>query len=225
MRQFIVYACPTGILAEQLSIYFAQDVGKRRRHTADRYIPYCALTELFYDQGQTIPLYLQALDRLHEQWVRSRPHPGGMTLTPWMLQEGYHGLELEAPWLRQMMVQFVCQAHSPSRQTMLRLKTWLPLYPLYDLDGSNLDGSSLDGSSRDASQAMLPSSAQDPIHLPTSAGWDLCFYEQRSPFELICHRAWPLQPYTRPAENANLSSRLSLAGQLAIPNSRPHLRV
>lgn len=210
MRQFIVYACPTGILAEQLSIYFAKDVGKRRGHAADRYIPSCALTELFHDQVQTIPLYLQALDRLHEQWVRSRSHLGGMTLTPWMLQEGYHGLELEAPWLRQMMVQFVCQAHSPSRQTMLRLKTWLPLCPLYELDGSSLDGS----------QPVLPSFAQDPIPLPTSAEWDLCFYEQRSPLELICHRSWPLQSYTRPAENANRSSRLNLAGQLATPNPR-----
>ncbi|TVQ21356.1 MAG: hypothetical protein EA367_06065 [Leptolyngbya sp. DLM2.Bin15] len=164
---------------------------------------------MFRDHVRTIPLYLQTLDRLHEQWVRSRSNLGGMTLTPWMLQEGCHGLELEAPWLRQMMVQFVCQAHSPSRQDMLQLKTWLPLSPFHRLDGSDLD----------ASQGfMLPSVVQDPIQPMVSDGWDLRFYERRSNHRWICHRSWPLQPHARPANDRNLSARFMITEPLATPS-------
>jgi ubiquitin-associated SH3 domain-containing protein len=174
--QFIVYACPTGELADQIATYFEKSAAQCGFNAAHQYMPHCTLTGFFWEQPKTAPRYVQTLERAYKLLARSRPHPA-ITVNKLTFRPDWHGLELEAPWLQKLMTYFTCTADSPSRKEPIRLKSWLHLSLAYDFSPEQ------ESDLRELAETLVDPGA--PVE------WDLRFY-QRQQNRWICHTKLPL---------------------------------
>src|SRR5687768_6777172 len=129
--KFIVYACPTGLLAEQVSTYFRAAKTAFGHNPAHDYMPHCTVTGFFHDKHSSLPMYREALARAMEHLSAERPQPT-VRVTAALFREDFHGLTLDSPWLKALAADFARHAHSPSRREPLRLKEWLHLSFAYD---------------------------------------------------------------------------------------------
>jgi len=195
-NEFIIYACPTGILAEQLKLYFEQSLTNCGPNTAHRFMPHCTLTGFFREQGSAIPLYLRALERAINRALPICPQPP-IVVRGLVFRPDWHGLELESPWLKQLMVNIASTATSPTRQTPLRLKDWLHLSLAYEF--------------RADEEESLRVLAQDLIDPAAPVDWELRFY-QRHPHNnsWICHHVWPLKQKRKPKSSGQEAHTLTM---------------
>ncbi len=177
MPKFIVYACPEGDLAAQLDLYFQKSRALCGPNTAHDYMPHCTLTGFFEEASRAVPNYVQRLDRAYRLLERSRPDPV-MVIKGLVVRPDWHGLELESPWLKKLMVTFACTATSPTRKDPLRLKDWLHLSLAYGF-----------ASEQTSTLADLAQTQVDPTAAVT---WELRFYQRNPDNSWICHRRWPL---------------------------------
>lgn len=177
-NSFIIYACPTGELAEQLDRYFQQTLTACGANAAHHYMPHCTLTGFFQDEETAIPLYVQALDRALSQ-AQSCLTPV-MTIQQLTFCPDWHGLELQSEWLKKMMTTFATFATSSTRQDALRLKDWLHLSLAYEFQPEQSE--------------LLIRLAQECINLQASVLWELRFYQRHSDHRWTCHRSWQLDP-------------------------------
>lgn len=174
--RYIVYACPGGALAEQLTTYFARSLVGHGPNAAHNYMPHCTLTGFFTDVPASVPMYTAALA---QALVRNQERPNpvirvlGMECTP-----QFHGLLLEANWLKQVIADFAVLAVSPSRTEAVRLKDWLHLSLAYEFPPE-----------QHAALAALAHELVDPF---AAATWELRFYERHANLTWTCHAAWPL---------------------------------
>ena len=177
----IVYACPTGELAEQIEQYFQQSLAVCGANAAHRYMPHCTLTGFFQDEETAIPLYVQALDDALNQ---AQPYPTpAITIQQLTFRPDWHGLELQSDWLKQAIATFATLAVSPTRPDALRLKDWLHLSLAYEFQAEQ-------------SKALLQL-AQKHIHLQSPVRWEVRFYQRHSSphspdQHWTCHQSWQL---------------------------------
>lgn len=177
MAEFIVYVCPTGELAEQIQRFFEESLVQHGANTAHAYMPHCTLTGFFEDRFAAVPLYTQRLTRSYKRAYPSRTDPI-ITVEGLTFKADWHGLELQSPWLKHLMVDFACTAVSPTRKSALRPKNWLHLSLAYGFPSEQSDALS-----------KLATSLVDP---QAAVAWELCFYERRSPKDWCCHCRLPL---------------------------------
>ena len=185
MADLIVYACPIGPLARQIEAYLEKSQQTIGRNAAHAYMPHCTLTGFFSDEKSAFPIYLSALEKVlceHSQHISNPP----ITLEEILFREKWHGLTLQANWLKQMVAEFAQQAHSPTRTENLRLKDWLHLSLAYDFKPE--DG------------AMLEQLAKEMINLSAEVAWEVRFYEREQNrstqvsihHKWLCHGSWPI---------------------------------
>ncbi|MBD3884636.1 hypothetical protein IFO70_23125 [Phormidium tenue FACHB-886] len=175
-ESFIVYACPTGELAEQLDRYFQQSLTVCGANAAHRYMPHCTLTGFFQDEAVAVPLYVQALNRALSQ-AQPCLNPV-ITIQQLTFRSDWHGLELQSDWLKTMIVNFATLAASPTRRNALRRKDWLHLSLAYEFQ-------------REQSESLIQL-AQEYISLQASVQWELRFYQRHSDQRWTCHQFWQL---------------------------------
>lgn len=173
----IVYACPVGELAQQLERYMHQSQLACGPNAAHRYMPHCTLTGFFEDQLSALPRYLDALHAARERAWPTRPAQP-VTVLGMELRESFHGLLLDAPWLKTLIVDFAARAESPTRVGHLRLKEWLHLSLAYEFQPDHADH-----------LAQLARRLVQP-HAP--ANWELRFYQRLPDWQWQLHRSWPL---------------------------------
>lgn len=177
MPQFILYACPTGTLAEQLQVFFSESLAQCGRNAAHAYMPHCTLTGFFDDFNRAVPIYTRTLVRAYKRAMGSRPNPV-VTITDLSFKPDWHGLELDAPWLQQLILDFACTADSPSRKTTIRPKSWLHISLAYDFVADQAEA--------------LTQLAQIIVDPTAPADWELRFYQRNPGNQWICHQALPL---------------------------------
>ncbi|HEY9646941.1 MAG TPA: hypothetical protein V6C88_11255 [Chroococcidiopsis sp.] len=174
--QFIVYACPTGPLADQLAHYFEHSLRQCGRNAAHAYMPHCSLTGFFRDDETAAPLYRRAIAQALSQ---APPCPDPViAITGLHFRPDWHGLELQSDWLKQLIANFAQLSISCTRDEPLRLKTWLHLSLAYDFP-----------TDRAAHLTHLAQTHIDP-HAPV--GWELRFYQRHPDHTWTCHQSWPL---------------------------------
>ena len=171
MPQFIFYACPTGPLAQQLAAYFERTQQSCGPNAAHAYMPHCTLTGFFEDESSAIADYIEALDGALLESRDRIPTPP-ISIRQMTFRPRWHGLALEAPWLKQLIATLAMRATSPTRREPLRLKDWLHLSLAYRFDP--------------ACEPTLRQAASDLIDLSAPVGWELRFY-QRSDSRWQCH--------------------------------------
>ncbi|MBE9100198.1 hypothetical protein [Vacuolonema iberomarrocanum] len=175
--QFILYACPEGLLGEQIKAYLARSVAACGANAAHQYMPHCTLTGFFEDVVDQATAYGDLLDRLLTAALPSCSHPV-ITLSALIFRQNWHGLEVESPWLRQLALQFRDRAESPTRRSPIRPKSWLHLSLAYDFSPDH--------------DAHLRQLAEADVNPDSPVTWSLRFYERRPGNQWICHRNWPL---------------------------------
>ena len=174
--EFILYACPIGLLADQLDQYFRSSLACCGRNSAHNYMPHCTLTGFFRDRETAIPLYIRSIAAALQLW---QPYPQpALSVTNMTFRSDWHGLELESSWMRSFVATFAEIAHSPTRQESLRLKDWLHLSLAY-------------GFAPEHSQCLLQL-AQSHVHWSASVSWQLRFYQRHLDRSWICHQSWSL---------------------------------
>lgn len=147
--QLILYAIPTGLLAEQCDRLFRM-VRAIAPTTAQTYPPHCTLTGFFHRPVHRVHEVIDAFERTcaepavraamadagdrlvarrHVQALGVRRHPD------WL------GIELEAPVLRHVATVFAGELARSRRagDDAIRLKDWLHLSLAYDCDAALLD--------------------------------------------------------------------------------------
>ena len=172
--QFIIYACPMGELNTQLETYFRLSREQCGENNAHNYMPHCTLTGFFADELSSVGYYLQALDRAyHEAGDRSFE----IKIRQLVFNPGWHGLELQAEGIKDLIKDFVRLETSPTRQENIRLKDWLHLSLAYGFKPQN--------------RAKLEILAQETINLEADVAWELRFY-QRVEGNWNCLKTWIL---------------------------------
>lgn len=177
MAKLILYACPVGPLAQQIAQYFQQSQQQCGKNLAHAYMPHCTLTGFFEDQESAIPIYVAAV---REAWATYReqiPTPPieiqGLSFRP-----DWHGLVLQADWLKQMVVCFSQSANSPTRLEALRLKDWLHLSLAYGFQPMH--------------EERLKALAQSIVDVSAAVKWDVRFYGRSSKNVWTCYDTVPL---------------------------------
>ena len=95
-RELIVYATPTGALADQCATYFAraEELGGT---TAQTYPPHCTLTGFFRRRPDRVPAIVDCVT----EHIASTAHPpqGAVTVVGLRQLDDWIGLELDSSWL------------------------------------------------------------------------------------------------------------------------------
>ncbi|MBC8162950.1 MAG: hypothetical protein H7Z42_17215 [Roseiflexaceae bacterium] len=177
MSEYIVYACPRGVLGEQIERYFAASRTQYGLNAAHRYPPHCTLTGFFHDQEDALGVYTQALAEAQQLASACRP-ARAIEITDMQLGEQWHGLTLESAWLKGMIASFAQRAASPTRRDALRLKDWLHLSLAYEFPA--------------AQREPLARLAQAHVDPAAQVAWELRLYERQPGDTWTCHSAWPL---------------------------------
>ncbi|MEO1591887.1 MAG: hypothetical protein AAFU71_11420 [Cyanobacteria bacterium J06632_22] len=170
LTELILYACPSGPLAQQIEAYFDRSRLQYGANRAHAYMPHCTLTGFFHDRPSAIPEYVQAAQQALNQ------HPNGtVTIDQLRLKPDWHGLELTSPWLEQVAATFAAQGDSATRTDAIRLKTWLHLSLAYGFDK--------------AQHGPLSQLAENMIDPTQPVTWQIRFYERQPEGRWTCH--WP----------------------------------
>lgn len=174
--QFIIYACPVGELNSQIETYFNKSRELYGENSAHKYMPHCSLTGFFADELSSISIYLEALDRAYLEAKNSLSLD--IEIKQLAFKENWHGLELQADGVKQLMSNFTCLETSTTRQEKIRLKNWLHLSLAYDLDREHTE--------------ELQDLASEIIDPKAKVNWDLRFYQKNADWTWKCLKAWPI---------------------------------
>ncbi len=122
-RELILYACPTGPLADDLEAFFAEATSRLGPTTAQTYPVHCTLTGFFRRRGERADA---ALRRLGEVIDEVGPPPeGSVTVDRLGVHDGWVGLELSSPWLLDLIDVVVAADDVIGDEDALRPKDWL----------------------------------------------------------------------------------------------------
>ncbi|MGV2828025.1 hypothetical protein [Myxosarcina sp. GI1(2024)] len=177
LNKFIVYACPVGKLNSQLETYFQQSRELYGHNKAHNYMPHCTLTGFFEDRLSSISVYLQALDLAYQK-AQDNYLSLEIDINKLIFSENWHGLEIQADGLKQLIADFAGLANSPTRQEEIRLKDWLHLSLAYDFNPKNA--------------AKLHNLAIATIDIKASVNWELRFYQKSPDWSWRCLQSWCL---------------------------------
>lgn len=183
LTKLIVYACPVGPLAQQIETYLASSQATYGVNAAHAYMPHCTLTGFFEDERNAIPDYVELLGSVLEEYGDRIPTPS-IKIKRLTFNPRWHGLELEADWLKQLIANFAERSHSPTRNESLRLKDWLHLSLAYEFENDHAAG--------------LEQLAKEIVDISSAVAWEVRFYERLlvdTPVPLQesawkCHGCW-----------------------------------
>ena len=129
--ELILYATPTGVLADACERYFAEATALGAT-TAQTYPPHCTLTGFFRRSPDRISV---VADEVREVIGADPAVPDGEVRIVQLLQtDEWIGLELSSPWLEDLTRRFADVHAVKPGEDALRPKDWLHLSLAYGVD-------------------------------------------------------------------------------------------
>ncbi len=92
--------------------------------------------------------------------------------------EDWHGLEIQAEPLKELIANFAQLATSATRSEELRLKNWLHLSLAYDFNSEHRE--------------QLKQLAREIINLQADVNWELRFYQKKPDWSWKCWQYWDI---------------------------------
>lgn len=185
MDKFALYACPTGSLADQIQAFLDRSQATWGNQAIPLGLPCCKLIDPFEEQGGTLPVYTQTLERAYKRGMRSRPDIA-LQIEGWQQTADSLTLALTAPWLRQVMVNFACTVKSPTRKTPLCIQEHLRLVLSR-------------GQGKAQTQAMAQL-AEEMIDISRPSHWEMRFYQRTVRQPWMVRQTWVLGEGLRSVE-------------------------
>ncbi|WP_019509430.1 hypothetical protein [Pleurocapsa sp. PCC 7319] len=176
-RKFIIYACPVGKLNRFLETYLAKSCQLCGENTAHKYMPHCTLTGFFNADFQSVTLYIEALNQTYIE-AKYQNLSLDIEIIKLTFNEKWHGLELQANGLKQLIRNFTLLTNYSNRLEQLRLKDWLHLSLAYDFDPEDSN--------------KLQNLATEIIDLKADVSWELRFYQKNMDWSWNCLKSWVL---------------------------------
>lgn len=176
-KKFIIYACPIGELNSLLETYLAKSHQLCGANTAHKYMPHCTLTGFFTTGFQSVPLYIEALNQAYIE-AKYQNLSLDLKIIKLTFNDKWHGLELQADGLKQLMLNFAVLDNSAKQKEKLRLKDWLHLSLAYDFNPEDSD--------------KLQDLAREIIDLQADVSWELRFYQKNIDWSWNCLKSWGL---------------------------------
>jgi ubiquitin-associated SH3 domain-containing protein len=177
VTKFILYACPTGQLADQIDTYFETAKTNYSWNPALDYMPHCSLTGFFHDKAAAAQHYTLALEHILERMRSSQPDPV-MQVTGMIFNSDFHGLTLQSSWLADLTKAFAATTCLEMRREAIRIKEWLHLSLAYQF--------------KPEEHNALEALARQLVNPKAAVGWELRFYQRRDENQWTCHGCWPL---------------------------------
>ena len=174
---FIIYACPVGELNNQLEAYFTKSLQLYGENTAHKYLPHCTLTGFFTDELSSVLFYIEALNKAYIK-TKNNNLSLDIEIKQLTFNKNWHGLELQADGLKELIANFAQIENSPTRTEKIRLKDWLHLSLAYDFDCQ--DGE------------KLKALATELIDLNSKINWELRFYQKNPDWTWKCLQSWSI---------------------------------
>ncbi len=157
-RELILYATPTGPLADCCDAYF-QWAGDNTT-TAQEYPPHCTLTGFFRRAGARAD---ELIDRTKAMIAEAGPVPdGAVDVVSLMTTDDWVGLELRSPWLLGLATEIAVADRPTGEEDALRLKDWLHLSLAYGVDDLTDHGAR----------------ARRSVDIGLTAGWEVALWER-----------------------------------------------
>jgi ubiquitin-associated SH3 domain-containing protein len=172
LEKFIVYACPTGELFEQIEVYYHRSKTACGQNLAHQYMPHCSLTGFFEAPVDEMPIYLEALQQAYQQ-AKQQNIPLSIQILGMTFKPDWHGLELEGIGIQKIITDFIQKVEKSYVEVQLRPKNWLHLSLAY-------------GFKLQHSQA-LKQLAQQSVNPQTPTAWELRFYQRHFNGQWTCH--------------------------------------
>ncbi len=163
-----------GELNQKLEAYFQKSLSVCGENKAHKYMPHCTLTGFFTDNINYITYYLEALDQAYI--VAKNYLDLSIKIKQLTFKNNWHGLELQADGLKQLIVNFSQIEKSPTRNEKLRLKDWLHLSLAYDFNPEDGD--------------KLQNLATEIVDLEANVNWELRFYQKNPDWTWNCLKSW-----------------------------------
>ncbi|MEM9132934.1 MAG: 2'-5' RNA ligase family protein [Actinomycetota bacterium] len=156
----ILYATPTGALAQQIEAFFAQVTTELGPTTAQSYPPHLTLTGFFHRRPADLG---RVIDEATTVIERHRPVPTeAVRVTGLVSRDDWVGLTVESALLEQATAEFVAEHALVDGDDALRPKDWLHLSLAYGVDALDPYGER----------------AQELIDPATDTGWELGLWER-----------------------------------------------
>ena len=172
--QFIVYACPVGKLNKQIEIYLHQGSELYGANSAHKYMPNCTLTGFFNAELNSIPVYIEALDKAYIEAKNNLD----IKIKQFTFNEDWHGLELKAENIKTLIINFFQNKTINNYQEKLRLKDWLHLSLAYNFNPEY--------------ESKLKQLALETIDLKSDVNWELRFYQKNPDWSWKCLQSWKI---------------------------------
>lgn len=172
----IVYACPVGALAQSLARYFRVAAERFGPNEAHAYMPHITVTGFFHDTDPDLGGYSAALD----QAMRQAGTTCSVTVGDLLLNDDFHGLTIESPWLQAVGSEFAARAPAVTRTDAVRPKDWLHLSLAYGFAPAAADG--------------LAQLAREIVDPRSPCTWELRLYERHGGNRWVAHQSWPIRP-------------------------------
>ncbi|MGC9527394.1 MAG: hypothetical protein ACP5D7_17820 [Limnospira sp.] len=169
-QELIVYACPVGELNDKIEAYFRKSRDVCGANLAHNYMPHCSLTGFFQDSEMEIFPHIKILDLLLKLSEIS------IKITGMTFKENWHGLEIQAPELKQLIANFISESRAIANPKNLRSKEWLHLSFAYNFEAENHD--------------KLKQIALDLIDINAPVQWEIRFYQRHEDGSWRCHQSW-----------------------------------
>ena len=174
--QFIIYACPVGKLNRQIENYLQKSLSLCGENKAHKYMPHCTLTGFFNDDIGSLNYYLEALGKAYLEAKNNLDL--SIAIEQLTFNDNWHGLELQAEGLKQLIANFAEREKSPTSTEKLRLKDWLHLSLAYDFNPEDRE--------------RLQNLAIENIDLQADVNWELRFYQKNSDWTWKCLGQWTI---------------------------------
>lgn len=172
-RELIVYATPTGPLADAVD-HFVETVNDRLGPTtAQTYPPHCTLTGFF---RRTDAVATSTIAEMGQAIAQAGPvPPGEVEVVALRTTKDWVGLELRSPWLIELTAALAASNRPGPEDDALRLKDWLHLSLAYGVDDLDAHGAL----------------ATDLIDPALVADWEVAVWERHGDGSWTRHRPEP----------------------------------